>query len=218
MYTQENKCTPVDISYNNPSIETPSYLEKNTLTNPNDYENALINIRRLHENYNSILVRIVSVSNSVVREQLKEEHDMIHDSIVHANNEFIHIRFKYMVYEHKKQYLSLIIPTDFVNSIYDSHNNVVDICKMSKINRVRQPCSLNDRRKLLIFCQVLNVLILVKDVEGIVVDYIGDIKKMNDPHDNLVIYVNFFSLFSDYDRYSTTCQTIQSMSICQSYH
>jgi hypothetical protein len=218
MYTQENKCTPVDISYNNPSIETPSYLEKNALTNPNDYENALINIRRLHENYNSILVRIVSVSNSVVREQLKEEHDMIHDSIVHANNEFIHIRFKYMVYEHKKQYLSLIIPTDFVNSIYDSHNNVVDICKMSKINRVRQPCSLNDRRKLLIFCQVLNVLILVKDVEGIVVDYIGDIKKMNDPHDNLVIYVNFFSLFSDYDRYSTTCQTIQSMSICQSYH
>jgi hypothetical protein len=220
MHNQENECIPVGVSYNNTLLESSPKLVKSTKTDTDDYEKALCHIQQLNENYNNILVRIVSVSDNVVREQLKEEHDMIHDMIQHADNELTQIRFKYMAYEHKKQYLCLITPTDFANSLYDIYNNVVDIGKMSKINRVRQPCSLNDRRKLIIFCRVLNAVILVKDIEGIVIDYIGDIKKMNISNNNpvvYVVYVNFFSLFSDYDRYSTTCQTIQSMSICQSY-
>jgi hypothetical protein len=171
------------------------YKLPNQVQQPVDDSNfgrAIKHIAFLTSEFNRTIIRMVSVTDMVLKNQLRDEHNLIADQLDKETSECYNALFQDIVIDHKKQYIDQIKEVSFMNSLIhsDSKKKVfVDFNNM----RIRIPTSIQDRRLILIICSVLNYTIHIHDLEGYVVDSIGN------GSIDLSAYINMFSRFDSYD-------------------
>ena len=114
----------------------------------------------LQEKLNKILVDIVSVTDDIRREQLQEEYVEIEAALI-VEKEFTELQ----------SYQSLYKTCSLSEALEQSNNiNVSEICKNYKL---RPLTTLDNTRLLAPFLSACNATLVIKDMEGMVVDKIG---------------------------------------------
>lgn len=174
---------------------------------------SLINqIKTTEELFTQTLIRSISVTDDVLREQLIEENNNLQIKLNQLNELYMHNFFKEIKNSVMEYYKPFYEIKEFKYTLYDQNKKIVNVDNLAKKYRIRIPSSLNDRRLLLIFCQTLNCVIIIKDILGQPIDYINydQEKTYNNCYQ---IYLNFY--LDEYDKYNITYHTIQWKSIYQ---
>lgn len=141
--------------------------------------------------FNNVMVRMVTVSDDVLRETLHDEYEMLEVQLIEMEKEIVmfrRIEIVSLITEMKKEmeefYTSMFVDSDIIDAL--SATNRIDICKMLIDKRLRRPKTLNDRRELHIMCEMLGYRIILKDYECKIIDTIGRKEK------TLILYCGCF--------------------------
>lgn len=152
--------------------------------------------KKIQDEHDSLLVRTISVTDDVLREQLREEYlgasEQLALSEVELNFLETQIRnelLNALVIDFKEFYIEQFKIVDFVTAINTINN--IDMGTIASKNRLRLPTSLKQQRELSIFANALNYKFVIMDYEGFVVDEIG---KGSEP---LYLYSLCFSRFHE---------------------
>lgn len=134
--------------------------------------------KKIQDEHDSLLVRTISVTNDVLREQLRDEYitasEKLAISDVKLNFLETQIRnelFSEMVVDFKEFYIRQFEITDLINVV--NKINKIDMATLAEKNRLRLPTSLKQQRELAIFANALNYKFVILDYEGFVADEIG---------------------------------------------
>ena len=114
----------------------------------------------LQEKLNKILVDIVSVTDDVRMEQLRDEYLEVESALLEQKDQT-----KIQCYKDLYKICSFTEAIECTNNI-----NISEICKMYKL---RELTSLDNTRVLTPFLSACNATLIIKDMEGIVIDNIG---------------------------------------------
>lgn len=175
-----------------PEQKAPKIIQAIPAVPTTHHGKAIVKMEKLTEEYNQLLIKLVSVTDIVLKEQLKEEHDILEKSLVDAIAECTHAKLLDLVDEHTAKYKSMVMDASLLDSLVYSDTKkkvVIDTGNM----RLRMPESLLDRRILCVLCDALSYTIHIHDLEGYVVDTIG--KGSID----LSIYIDLLTRFDEYD-------------------
>jgi hypothetical protein len=115
---------------------------------------------KLENKLNRILVDIVSVTDDVRRQQLQEEYFEVETQLL-EEKELTCLDF----YRRRYRVTSLTEALDYTNGI-----NVSEICKKYKL---RPLTTLENTRTLAAFLSAVEATLVIKDMEGVLVDTIG---------------------------------------------
>jgi hypothetical protein len=153
-------------------------------------------IIRQYDTLQELIIRIASVSDNILREQLREEYVLLKTVLDDNNSKYLNKQLAYTSNEHKELYRKQFIDEyDIVDALVIT-NKKRNIYQLFKKHRIRQPKTIQERRLLLHLTDVLKANIDVKDMEGYIVDTIG----RNDTSINdIMVYVNHFERFAKYD-------------------
>lgn len=167
-------------------------------------ERALRLVKELNEKYNQILVRLVCVSDAVLQEQLKSEHDDVYAKLTIAETQCTHANLLDMVEAHLDSYKSFGSPCTLVDAFVFRDRKKKVFAKQTQTQtrmrmRLRIPNKLTDRRRLSILCDALNYTMYIHDLEGYVVDSIGKGTIA------VSVYIDLLSRFTKY--HADTCYT-----------
>jgi seryl-tRNA synthetase len=124
-----------------------------------------------------ILVKIVSVTNDVVKQQLQEEYKMIIEKLNNITNEYKLLR---------KEYLSnmrtiMLGDLEFFYSCQFKKSSLLDVMKAQNIDlielekkyKLRPIRFLRQKRELCLLLNILNKYIKIVDYQGVYIDQIG---------------------------------------------
>ena len=231
VYSEDEVASTINefYGYANTSADTPKITPVNNVNNVNNTDDNVNNVnnnvnntddntddidltthhgraskylQKTQEHYNNILVRLVSVTDVVLQEQLKEEHDIQAKCLQNAQHLCAMALLRDVVEEHTAKYESMFETADISNALFysDTKKKVV-LDDLTEKLRIRHPKSIADHRLLIIMCNALKFKLHIHDMEGYVVDTIGrgDI--------DVSVYIRMFSRFVDYD-YSMEYETI----------
>ncbi len=178
--TTQNSTTQNNTTQNNTTqTYSKEITNENNLTNEEkEYEmlnRRLINLKNEHEN---LLIRIVGVSDELLRDQLQTDCMMLEDAISLLLTNIKDAEYNIMcgiIYaikiDHISFYQQQFIESDPITCVEKTNN--INIISEIKKRRMRIPTSLSQKRELCIIANEMNIKIILVDYEGFYLDYIG---------------------------------------------
>ena len=124
-------------------------------------------IDTLTQRLNTIIVKIVSISDDVLKQQLHDEYLEVEDMINEKTN------ILYTESLHQELYLMYISQLEYYKTQY-TVCSLTDLLPNTSIQRLRQLTTLSDKRTLIPFLQANNLKLIVKDMELVTIDIIGN--------------------------------------------
>lgn len=184
-----------------PKQVQPKQVQPKQIDDSN-FDRVIKHIAFLNSEFNRTMVRMISVTDMVLQSQLQEEHIFIAGQLNEEMNKCYNTLFQDIVIDHKKQYHDHIKEVSFMNSLIYSDSKKKVLMDFNTM-RIRIPTSIRDRRLILIICRALDYTIHIHDLEGYVVDIIGN------GSIDLSTYISMFSRFDSYDssKYTSVVMT-----------
>jgi hypothetical protein len=142
-----------------------------------DVAESIENYKKVLEMHNNILIRIVGVTDDVLREQLQEEYGQYHERLELAG---IAVKVNYIKYikvlsldwleELRAMYLTGTKLVDLTEALQSNGIDIVAVCSRMRFRLIN---SINQRRELTMFLNNLDLQINIVDLESISIDHIG---------------------------------------------
>lgn len=121
----------------------------------------------LTQRLNTIIVKIVSISDDVLKQQLHDEYLEVEAMI----NEKTNILYSESL--HYELHLMYTSQLEYYKAQYTACS-LAELLPNTSIQRLRQLTTLSDKRTLIPFIQACNLKIVVKDMELVTIDTIGN--------------------------------------------
>ena len=166
-------------------------------------ESAVL-LDKLYQQQNDLVQRIAGLTDYILKEQVQEEFVMLEEKIAKIREQVetrsLHEKLVEICKEHVAYYKTqFILEKNMVTAIEKTNN--IDLTLLLNKHRLRIPKGLNNRRDLCIMANALKKVVVVKDLEGIIIDQIGNWEKNDSLVDLpvLILYVFFFSKIHTYE-------------------
>ena len=156
-------------------------------------------LEKLEKEKNDSIIRIASLTDSVLIEQEQENYNELEESISNIQYQIIQQEhLNYMDY-----FLNLfLVENDIIKAIILT-NKLFQLPELLKENRLRAPKTLNDRKLLIQICEILHYKIFINDLQNTVVDIINNkTREQDEKIECLILYVKCFSRFHKYNKYA----------------
>lgn len=144
---------------------------------------------KLNDKFDQLLIRIVSVSDDELLNQLRAEYNDVEEQLKIARANCTTAVIADMAQAHIDNYSRA--PCELIKSL--TYSKTKKQITVNKKLRLRIPKSLADRRLLIILCQALKYTIYIHDLEGYVVDVIGN------GDTSVSTYIDLLTRFTEYD-------------------
>lgn len=142
------------------------------------YETNTKRHKKIQEEHDNLLIRTVSVTDDILKEQLREEYlntaEQLAESEIGLNFLETQIKTEMLnesIIDFKEFYERQFKIVDLITCI--STLNKIDMVSIASKNRLRIPATLKQQRELAMFANTLNYKFIILDYEGFTIDEIG---------------------------------------------
>ncbi len=141
------------------------------------HDKLLVAYKTTELKQNEVIVRIVSVTDFITKQQLQEEYEMINNQLNSISNELENLKKSYItqISVDMLDDMCLFYKTQFeeVSLVGSLKAQGIDLLAVEKKNRLKPIRDISQKRELCMLASILNAQIKIIDCQGQCIDYIG---------------------------------------------